>query len=155
MPISSALKGWDSSGAYEWGKEFLLIVASRIYKPSKRSVDIAMCHTQNQRKSKILSYKKIKQGGGASYKLSDANIQRLERMGFDWSSQVYEEISFDGRIKDLQSFKEEHGHCNVKRSKSHRPNYQSLASWCNNVRLSYKKGHFINYLMPKSNVLRQ
>jgi len=64
MPISSALKGWDSSGAYEWGKEFLLIVASRIYKPSKRSVDIAMCHTQNQRKSKILSYKKIKQGGG-------------------------------------------------------------------------------------------
>jgi hypothetical protein len=65
------------------------------------------------------SYKNIKQGGRSpSYKLSDANIQCLERMGFEWSLRVGKGISFDRRIKDLQAFKEERGHCNVSHSKS-------------------------------------
>jgi hypothetical protein len=62
------------------------------------------------------SYKKVKQGQTPKYNLSDANIQRLERMGFDWSTS--EQLSFDDRMKDLQAFKEEHGHCNVSQSKS-------------------------------------
>jgi hypothetical protein len=38
---------------------------------------------------------------------------------FEWSLRVVKErISFDDRIKDLQAFKEEHGHCNVPQSKS-------------------------------------
>ena len=87
------------------------------------------------------SYKKIKQGGEASYKLSDANIQLLERMGFDFSLRAYEEkISFDDRMKDLQAFKEEHGHCNVPISKSDKNiKYQSLGIWCSKMRQSYKK----------------
>ena len=85
------------------------------------------------------SYKKIKQGGGASYKLSDADMQRLERMGFDFV-RVQEKISFDDRVKDLQAFKEEHGHCNVPKSKSDKnTKYQSLGKWCRDIRYSYKK----------------
>jgi hypothetical protein len=77
-------------------------------------------------------------GGGASYKLSDAKIQRLERMGFDFVREV--RISFDERVKDLQAFKEEHGHCNVPKSKSDKnTKYQSLGFWCSNMRQSYNK----------------
>ena len=81
----------------------------------------------------------IKQGGEASYKLSDADIQRLERMGFDFV-RVQEKISFDDRVKDLQAFKEEHGHCNVTISKSDKYiKYHSLGVWCSNIRQTYKK----------------
>jgi hypothetical protein len=87
------------------------------------------------------SYKMVKQEGPTPtniLKLSDVNIQRLERMGFEWSLRVYEErISFDDRIKDLQSFKEEHGHCNVTLDKNTK--YKSLGSWCKNLRHSYRK----------------
>jgi hypothetical protein len=88
------------------------------------------------------SYKKIKQGGSPHSKLlSDANIQRLERMGFDFSSRAHEDkISFDDRMKDLQAFKEEHGHCNVPKSKSDKnTKYQSLGFWCSNIRQMYNK----------------
>ena len=86
------------------------------------------------------SYRKIKQGGKPSYKLSDANIQLLDRMGFEWGYlRIYEERkSFDDRIKDLQAFKEEHGHCNVPQSKSDKNTNQSLGLWCNSIRHSYK-----------------
>ena len=60
------------------------------------------------------SYTKIKQGGKPSYKLSDADIQRLERMGFRWSLRVRESISFDDRMKDQPAFKDEHGHWDFK-----------------------------------------
>ena len=86
------------------------------------------------------SYKNIKQGVEPSTKISDAKIQRLDTMGFDWSLRVYEAIiSFDDRMKDLQAFKEEHGHCNVSRSKSDKSKYQSLGVWCSSIRYSYKK----------------
>jgi hypothetical protein len=71
----------------------------------------------------ILVQKDQAGGGGVSYKLSDANIQRLERMGFDWGLRV---IYFDDRVKDLQAFKEEHGHCNVSQSKSVKNKNRSL-----------------------------
>ena len=87
------------------------------------------------------SYRKIKQGGKPSYKLSDANIQLLDRMGFEWGYlRIYEERkSFDDRIKDLQAFKEEHGHCLVPTSKSEKNKYKSLGSWCSQIRHKYKK----------------
>ena len=48
--------------------------------------------------------------------------------------------TFDDRIKDLQAFKEEHGHCNVTLSKSDKnAKYKSLGNWCSNIRQSYKK----------------
>ena len=88
------------------------------------------------------SYRKIKQGREPRYKLSDDIIQYLERMGFDFKLRecVYEEkISFDDRMKDLQAFKEEHGHCNVSKSYSDKNKYRSLGNWCGNIRSSYKK----------------
>ena len=54
-----------------------------------------------------------------------------------------ERISFDDRIKDLQAFKEEHGHCNVPQSKSDTIKYRSLGSWCNNI-YKIKQGHTPN-----------
>ena len=47
--------------------------------------------------------------------------------------------TFDDRVKDLQAFKEEHGHCNVSQSKSDKNKYQSLGSWCSNIRCSSYK----------------
>ena len=46
---------------------------------------------------------------------------------------------FDNRVKDLQAFKEEHGHCNVTQSKSDKNKYQSLGKWCSTIRYLYKK----------------
>jgi hypothetical protein len=59
--------------------------------------------------------------------------------------------TFDDRIKDLQAFKEEHGHCNRSQSKSDKNKYKSpLGEWCSDLRHSYKKikqggGYLINY----------
>jgi hypothetical protein len=103
------------------------------------------------------SYKMIKQGGEASYKLSDADIQRLERMGFDFV-RVQEKISFDDRVKDLQAFKEEHGHCNVPKSKSDKnAKYQSLGVWCSHIRCSFKtikQGGSPHYKLSDANIQR-
>jgi hypothetical protein len=91
-------------------------------------------------------------------KLSDGNIQRLEAVGFKWN--ILERLSFDDHVKDLQAFKEEHGHCNVTQSTSHRKKYLSLGKWCSSIRHSYKiikqggKEHLINYLMPISSALK-
>ena len=94
-----------------------------------------MLHDQNQTRTPNINplengagiydtrTKRSSRGGGVSYKLSDANIQRLERMGFDWGLRV---IYFDDRVKDLQAFKEEHGHCNVSQSKSVKNKNRSL-----------------------------
>ena len=43
------------------------------------------------------------------YKLSKANIQRLENAGFKWNLCK----KFDKRFNDLMAFKTEYGHCNV------------------------------------------
>ena len=43
--------------------------------------------------------------------------------------------TFDDRMKDLQAFKEEHGHCNVSQSKSDKnKKYKSFGKWCSNIR---------------------
>jgi hypothetical protein len=61
-------------------------------------------------------------------------------MRFDWRFRIDEERkSFDDRVKDLQAFKEQHGHCNVTKSKSDKNKYQSLRNWCSNIRQTYKK----------------
>ena len=83
----------------------------------------------------------------------------FERMGltsFEWSLRVVKErISFDDRIKDLQAFKEEHGHSNVTQSKSHRKKYLSLGSWCSSIRHSYKMiklGERTSYKLSDANI---
>jgi hypothetical protein len=84
-----------------------------------------------------LSCKAIKEGGTASrncYKLSKADMKRLENAGFEWNLCK----TFDERFKDLMAFKAEFGHCNVPRKRSSNNTHLSLGQWCGEVRRSYK-----------------
>ncbi len=83
------------------------------------------------------SYKAIKEGRRPGYKLSKADMKRLENAGFEWGfgRKTY---TFDERFKDLMAFKAEHGHCNVPRTKSRNNKHSSLGKWCSNIRQAYK-----------------
>jgi hypothetical protein len=81
------------------------------------------------------SYKAIKEGGTPrNYKLSKADMKRLENAGFEWNHYK----KFDERFKDLMAFKAEFGHCNVTRSQSNINKNLSLGKWCSHVRQTYK-----------------
>jgi hypothetical protein len=73
------------------------------------------------------------EGRPGKHKLSNAQIERLNAVGFQWKL----ETAFDKRIEELRAFKAKFGHCNVSRSKSpsNKP-YLSLGYWCYNVRHS-------------------
>jgi hypothetical protein len=62
--------------------------------------------------------------------------------------------TFDERFKDLMSFKEEFGHCNVPCTQLRNDKHSSLGTWCSNVRRSYKTikegGIPRNYKLSKS-----
>jgi hypothetical protein len=83
------------------------------------------------------SYKAIKEGRRPGYKLSKADIRRLENAGFEWVLRC-KTYTFDERFKDLMAFKAEHGHCNVPRTKSRNNKHSSLGKWCSNIRQAYK-----------------
>jgi hypothetical protein len=89
-----------------------------------------------------ISYKTIKEGTRSpGYKLSKADIQRLENAGFEWNM-CQKKFTFDERFNDLMAFKAEFGHCNVPSTLSSKnKKYYSLGLWCINVRRSYKAIH--------------
>ena len=80
------------------------------------------------------SYNAIKEGRSPGYKLSKANMKRLENAGFEWNRS--KKVPFDERLKDLMAFKAEFGHCNVLNSRNSK--HRSLGIWCSHMRLSYK-----------------
>jgi hypothetical protein len=81
------------------------------------------------------SYKSIKEGGiPLRYKLSKADMKRLENAGFEWN--LYK--TFDERFKDRKAFKAKFGHCNVPKTRSSNNTHYSLGVWCSHVRMSYK-----------------
>jgi len=82
-----------------------------------------------------MSYKKIQARETPHFKLTEEHIRQLEDAGFKWSLSAYS--TFDERYAELMRYKEKFRHCNVPRSKS--GEYQSLGSWCDNLRSSYKK----------------
>jgi hypothetical protein len=100
------------------------------------------------------SYKTIKEGGiPLSYKLSKADMKRLENAGFEW----YLYKTFDERFKDLMAFKAKFGHCNVSCTKSSNNNHYSLGKWCNNIRQSYKAikmGGMVRCRLSKADIKR-
>ena len=67
-------------------------------------------------------------------KLSPEQIESMNGIGFEWELQ-----SWDARFKQLEEYKEEHGHCDV----SH--NNKELGSWVNRQRIANKK----NKLSPE------
>jgi len=81
------------------------------------------------------SYKSIKEGGTPrNYKLSNADLKRLENAGFEWNLHK----TFDEHFKDLMAFKAKFGHCNVPSTHSNTNKHSSLGKWCSDIRRSYK-----------------
>ena len=70
-------------------------------------------------------------------KLDEERIASLDALGFDWrlnSTRVKcNSKSFEERIEDLKSYKEKHGHLNVRINAD-----KSLAAWCSNMRYGRK-----------------
>ena len=102
-----------------------------------------------------MSYKSIKEGGmPRHYKLSKADMKRLENAGFEWNLCK----TFDERFKDLIVFKGKFGHCNVPQTKSSNNKQSSLGKWCSHVRQAYKTikmgGIPRNYKLSKSDMKR-
>ena len=79
------------------------------------------------------AYTKIQKGMKPRRNLSQERIERLEEIGFQWQVVDYDE-AFKKRCRDLISFKEEFGHCNVPIK-----NNPSLGKWCNKMSNAYKK----------------
>jgi hypothetical protein len=101
------------------------------------------------------SYRAIKEGGTPRhcYKLSKADMKRLENAGFEWNLCK----TFDERFKDLKAFKAEFGHCNVPRTESNDNKYRSLGKWCSDIRQSYKaikEGGMLRCKLSKADMKR-
>ena len=61
----------------------------------------------------------MKKGGiPKDYKLSKSDIKRLENVRFEWVYRKAGTHNFDARLKELMTFKNTFGHCNVSLSKS-------------------------------------
>ena len=83
------------------------------------------------------AYKKMQKGIKTNSKLSQDRIERLEEIGFQWQSGVDHDKTFEKRCRELTSFKEEFGHCNVPVRYSGNP---SLGRWCtSDMRCTYNK----------------
>jgi len=83
------------------------------------------------------TYKKIQKGMKVNYNLSQDRIERLEVIGFKWQASRNEnDKTFEKRCRELTSFKEEFGHCNIPQGYSGNP---SLGRWSSVMRQAYKK----------------
>jgi len=78
------------------------------------------------------AYNRIQKGMKTNYNLSQARIEHLEEIGFQWKVNV----TLEEPCCDLTSFKEEFGHCNVTRRYA---GNLSLGKWCCDIRNAYKK----------------
>ena len=81
--------------------------------------------------------------------LCSDRIRRLENMGFVWSCKAHPPekkkrkkirlLIFNQRLKELEEFQAEFGHCIVpSRPSSSTNNYKSLGRWCGNMRGAYR-----------------
>jgi len=82
------------------------------------------------------TYMKIQKGMKANSNLSQDRIARLEEIGFEWQPSTDYDKAFEQRCRELTSFKDEFGHCNVPQSYAGNP---SLGHWCVGMRHAYKK----------------
>lgn len=82
------------------------------------------------------THKAIEVGKKPHRILSQAMIQELDRLGFQWTVKGSTHKSFQEYMKELQEFKSRHGHCDVPFKCSENP---SLGYWCANVRSAYNR----------------
>jgi hypothetical protein len=71
------------------------------------------------------AHKKIQKGMKANCNLSQGMIERLEKIGFQWQGFDLHG-TFEKRCRELMTFEEEFGHCNVSRRYAGNP---SLEGW--------------------------
>lgn len=95
------------------------------------------------------THTKMQKGMNTKYKLSQDRIERLKEIGFQWQAIDYDE-GFEKRFFELESFKEEFGHCNVPLKYAANP---PLGHWCSTMRNSYNK--IQNGLKPAAGSLSQ
>mmetsp|Transcript_38311 Transcript_38311/g.86207 ORF Transcript_38311/g.86207 Transcript_38311/m.86207 type:complete len:111 (-) Transcript_38311:121-453(-) len=50
-------------------------------------------------------------------KLSDERIRKLDDLGFDWGTNLGPQRSWDERLEELNKYMDEHGNCDVPRSR--------------------------------------
>jgi hypothetical protein len=74
---------------------------------------------------------RVRDGKYPSLSLTEDQVQKLSDIGFDFSA-VNRDKTFDDRVKELVSFKEEYGHCRVPQKVN-----KSLQTWCAKVRKDY------------------
>jgi hypothetical protein len=71
---------------------------------------------------------------GKGMQLTEERIAALDSVGFDWETQEYVTKSFEERLEDLNNYKAEHGHVNVRIAED-----QSLGQFCANVRYTRRR----------------
>ena len=83
------------------------------------------------------AYKKIQLGlTPKSTNLTPDQIERLEEIGFKWNFVSQGTTTFEQRLRDLEAFKSEFGHCHIPWTFPANP---SLGHWCSVMRSSYKQ----------------
>ncbi len=102
------------------------------------------------------SYDMMRRGKEITMDLSDERIQRLKRIGFDFSFKAVP--SFDERFAELMQFKKKFGHCNVPFGrKLENGRYYSLGNWSYNIRssvIAMKEGKDVKCRLSESDIRR-
>lgn len=80
-----------------------------------------------------LRRKDLKRKGTERLLLKDAEVQKLDDLGFRWNIKP----TFEDRFVELMSFKAKFGHCDAPKTKS--SEYYSLGRWCSDLRQTLKK----------------
>ena len=65
--------------------------------------------------------------------ISRRQIEELEALDFVWS--LVDQVPWEERFAELQTFKSQYGHCNVPRN---HPENTQLGHWCSTQRVQYK-----------------
>jgi hypothetical protein len=84
-----------------------------------------------------ISYRAIQRGEQPKQILTEAEIKRLDDIGFEWEPSPNLK-TFEDRCTELLEFKEENGHCRVPKTKSKDVKYYSLGNWVGNMRSPYR-----------------
>ena len=128
-----------SAARVTWDTRFDELVA---FKEANGHCNVPNNYVQNKKlgsfvKKQREDYRKKKSGKKSP--MSDARIQKLEGIGFQWviSKKTGDQSvdSWDQRLEDLRAFKEQHGHCFVPRVY---PENQPLSYWCERQRQDYR-----------------
>ncbi len=83
--------------------------------------------------------------------LLQEHINKLNKLGFDWSPLDKQNIEWENKLLELHKFKAVNGHCNVPRNY---PENKQLATWVNKQRSKYRKGSLLQEHVDKLNKIK-